>query len=60
MWKTSTRIFSIYELDANAQKIIFEQIKNHLEKTGSVYSDEWEFSKLSHVKIEIDLSQNMG
>jgi len=40
--------------------IVSEQIKKHLEQTGSVYSDEWGFTQISDVKIEIDLNIDMS
>lgn len=60
MPQTSTKFFALSDLDLQAQMIISEQIRNHLEKTGSVYPDEWGYSRIQNVKIQFDLSVDMG
>ena len=60
MTQKSTKLLALSDLDLQAQMIISEQIRNHLEQTGSVYSDEWGFTRISDVKIQIDLSVDMG
>lgn len=60
MPQKSTRVFALSDLDLQAQMIISEQIRNHLEKTGSVYPDEWGFSSISEVQIQFNLSVDMG
>jgi len=60
MTQKSKRVFALSDLDLQAQMIISEQIRKHLEKTGSVYSDEWGYSRISDVQIQFDLSVDMG
>lgn len=60
MTQKSTRVFALSDLDLKAQMIISEQIRKHLEKTGSVYPDEWGFSRISDVQIQFDLNVDMG
>ena len=60
MTQKSTKLLALSDLDLQAQMIISEQIRKHLEQTGSVYSDEWGFTRISDVKIQIDLSVDMG
>ena len=56
----ASKIFALSDLPLQSQMIISEQIRKHLEKTGSVYSDEWGFTRISDVKIQIDLSVDMS
>jgi len=60
MTQTSTKLLALSDLDLQAQMIISEQIRKHLENTGSVYSDEWSYSRISDVQIQFDLSIDMG
>lgn len=60
MTQKSTRVFELSDLNLKAQMIISEQIRKHLEKTGSVYPDEWGFSRISDVQIQFDLNVDMG
>jgi hypothetical protein len=60
MTQTSTKLLALSDLDLQAQMIISEQIRKHLEKTGSVYPDEWSYSRISDVQIQFDLSIDMG
>ena len=56
----ATRILALSDLPLQSQMIISEQIRKHLEDTGSVYSDEWAYTSISDVKIEIDININMA
>ncbi len=56
----ASKIFALSDLDLKAQMIISEQIRKHLEQTGSVYPDEWGFTQISDVKIQIDLNVDMS
>ena len=60
MTQNQKRVFALSDLDLQAQMIISEQIRKHLEKTGSVYPDEWGYSRISDVKIQFDLSIDMS
>ena len=60
MTQNQKRVFALSDLDLQAQMIISEQIRKHLEKTGSVYPDEWSYSRISDVQIQFDLSVDMG
>ena len=60
MTQNQKRVFALSDLDLQAQMIISEQIRKHLENTGSVYSDEWGYSRISDVKIQFDLSVDMS
>lgn len=60
MTQTSTKLLALSDLDLQAQMIISEQIRKHLENTCSVYPDEWSYSRISDVKIQFDLSIDMS
>lgn len=60
MTQKSTKLLALSDLDLQAQMIISEQIRKHLEQTGSVYPDEWGYSRIADVQIQFDLSVDMG
>lgn len=59
MAQKSIRVFALSDLDLKAQMIISEQIRKHLEKTGSVYPDEWGFTSIGNTQIQFDLTTRM-
>lgn len=56
----SQNFVKISKLKPSDQQAIHEIIKNYLEESGRVYSDEWGYSYLNVNEIEFDLTIDLS